>query len=52
MQGSDQRVEASEVFEPTQFSDKEKDESFRVYSEIDILFILRAIKQANSLITL
>lgn len=52
MQGSDQRIEAPEVLEPTQFSDKEKDESFRVYSEIDILFILRAIMQANSLITL
>ena len=43
MQGSDQRIE---------ISDKEKNESFRVYSKIDILFILRAIMSANSLITL
>lgn len=52
MQRSDQRTEMPEVLEFNQFSDKEKNESFRVYSKIDILFILRAIMQANSLITL
>lgn len=52
MQESDQRIEALEILEPSQLSQEEKDENFRVYSEIDILFILRGIMQANSLITL
>jgi c-di-GMP-binding flagellar brake protein YcgR len=52
MQGSDQSIEASNVLEPTQFSQEEKNESFRIHSEIDILFFLREIIQANSLIAL
>jgi len=52
MQGSDQKIEAPEVLEPTQLSEEEKDENFRVHSAVDILFILRGIMQANSLITL
>lgn len=52
MQGSDQSIGASDVLEPTQFSQEEKNENFRIHSEIDILFILRGIMQANSLITL
>lgn len=52
MQGSDQEIETSAVLEPTQLSGKENDEDFRVYSAVDILFILRGVMQANSLITL
>ena len=49
MHGSDQSIE---VLQPTQFSQEEIDENFRIHSEIDIVFILRGIMQTNSLITL
>lgn len=49
MHESDQTIE---VLQPTQFSQEEIDENFRIHSEIDILFILRGIMQSNSLITL
>lgn len=49
MHGSDQSIE---VLQPTQFSQEEINENFRIHSEIDILFILRGIMQTNSLITL
>lgn len=49
MPGSDK---SAEVLQPTQFSQEEIDENFRVHSEIDIVFILRGIMQTNSLITL
>lgn len=48
MQESNQAIGALEILEPTQLS---KEENFRVHSKIDILFILRGIMQANSLIT-
>ena len=51
MQISNQRSETSSVLEPTQFAQEENSENFRIHSEIDILFILREIMQANSLIT-
>lgn len=49
MHESDQTIE---VLQPTQFSQEEIDENFRIHSEIDIVFILRGIMQTNSLITL
>ncbi len=52
MQGSDQQIEAPKLTEPTQFSEEGKNENFRVHSAVDILFILRGLMQANSLITL
>lgn len=52
MQASNQKSEASSVLEPTQFTQKDNNENFRIHSEIDILFILREIMQANSLITI
>ena len=51
MQISNQRSETSSVLEPTQFTQEDNSENFRIHSEIDILFILREIMQANSLIT-
>ena len=49
MHESDQTIE---VLQPTQSSQEEIDENFRIHSEIDIVFILRGIMQTNSLITL
>lgn len=49
---SDQITEATNVLIPTQFSQEESRENFRIHSEIDIFFILRGIMQTNSLITL
>ncbi|WP_295628316.1 flagellar brake protein [uncultured Nitrosomonas sp.] len=45
-------TETYEVLEPTMLTPEEKSEKFRINSEIDILFILRGIMQADSLITL
>lgn len=52
MQESDSTDKTIEILEPTQFSQEEREENFRIYSEIDIQFILRGIMQSNSLITL
>lgn len=52
MQESDQQIEVPKLPEPTQFSEKGKNENFRVYSEVDILFILRRLVQKKSLIAL
>ncbi|HNH52866.1 MAG TPA: flagellar brake protein [Nitrosomonas sp.] len=52
LRASDQMTEATNVLVPTQFSQEESRENFRIHSEIDILFILRGIMQTNSLITL
>ncbi|PSJ18387.1 flagellar brake protein [Nitrosomonas supralitoralis] len=52
MLASDKNTETYEVLEPTKLSPEEKSEKFRINSEIDILFILRGIMQADSLITL
>ena len=52
LRASDQMTEATNVLVPTQFSQEESRENFRIHSEIDIFFILRGIMQTNSLITL
>ncbi|MBS0298501.1 MAG: flagellar brake protein [Proteobacteria bacterium] len=52
LQTPNQIAEAMSVLTPTQFSQEETSENFRIHSEIDILFILRGIMQTNSLITL
>lgn len=52
LRASDQMTEATNVLVPTQFSQEESRENFRIHSAVDILFILRGIMQANSLITL
>ncbi|MGV8711170.1 MAG: flagellar brake protein [Nitrosomonas sp.] len=52
MQDTDPKNMTIERLEPTQFSQEGTEEDFRIHSEIDILFILRGIMQANSLITL
>lgn len=52
MQKTDSSSNTIEILEPTQFSQEDAEENFRIYSEMDILFILRGIMQANSLITL
>ncbi len=52
LQSSDPITEATSVLAPTRFSQKETGENFRIHSAVDILFILRGIMQANSLITL
>lgn len=52
LQTPDQITEAINILTPTQFSQEESGENFRIHSEIDILFILRGIMQTNSLITL
>ena len=52
MQEPDPTSKTLEVLEPTELSKEDAEENFRIYSEIDILFILRGIIQANSLITL
>ena len=52
MQDTDPKNMTIERLEPTQFSQADTEEDFRIHSEIDILFILRGIMQANSLITL
>ncbi len=52
MQESNSTDKTIEILEPTQFSKEEREENFRIYSEIDIQFILRGIMQSNSLITL
>ena len=49
MQESNQNAEVPKTLEPTTLI---KDENFRVYSEIDILFLLRKITQTNSLVIL
>ena len=52
MLAPNQETETYEVLEPTILFPDEKNEKFRIRSEIDILFILRGIMQADSLITL
>lgn len=52
MQDTDSTTKNIDILEPTEFSKEELEENFRMYSEMDILFILRGIMQANSLITL
>ncbi|MBL8497617.1 flagellar brake protein [Nitrosomonas sp. JL21] len=52
MQEPDPNSNILEVLEPTEFSKDDAEENFRLYSEVDILFILRGIMQAHSLITL
>jgi flagellar brake protein len=43
---------SSEVTKPIELSQKEIDDNFRIYSEIDIIYILRGIMQQKSLITI
>ena len=52
MQVYDEQIEAPKLLEPTKFSEKERYENFRIFSTVDILFILRRLQQENSLITL
>ncbi|TXI16553.1 MAG: flagellar brake protein [Nitrosomonas sp.] len=49
MQETDQNIAEFGMLEPARLAD---DENFRVYSDIDILFILRKIMQSKSLATL
>ncbi len=49
MQKSNQNTEVAKTLESVTLL---KDENFRVYSEIDILFLMRKIMQTNSLVTL
>ena len=52
MQVYDEQIEAPKLLEPTKVSEKERYENYRIYSTVDILFILRRLQQENSLITL
>lgn len=52
MQELDQEINVTNKLEPTLFSETEAGENFRIHSPVDILFILRGIMQANSLVTL
>ena len=52
MEEFNQELNVTSKLEPTHFSHAGADENFRIHSEVDILFILRGIMQANSLVTL
>lgn len=52
MQESEQDIEVTSKLEPTHFSDAKAEENFRIHSPLDILYILRGIMQANTLVTL
>ena len=45
-------LKSNQTIAPTQFSQKENVENFRIHAEIEIHFILRAIMQSNTLLTL
>jgi c-di-GMP-binding flagellar brake protein YcgR len=52
MQESDQEIAITSKLKPTQFPSPDTEENFRVHSQTDIIFILRGVIQANSLVTL
>lgn len=52
MQESDQEIAITSKLKPTQFSSPDTEESFRVHSKSDIVFILRGVMQSNALVTL
>lgn len=52
MQEREQEIIITNKLKPTQFPAAEVEESFRIHSPTDIIFILRKIMQGNSLITL
>ena len=52
MQVYDEQIEAPKLLEPTKVSEKERYENNRIYTKVDILFILRRLQQGNSIITL
>ena len=52
MQVYDEQIEAPKLLEPTKVSEKERYENYRIYSTVDIHFILHRINQETSLITI
>lgn len=52
MQELQHEINVTNKLEPTRFTTTETEENFRIHSSLDILFILRGIMQANSLVTL
>tara|TARA_R110002073_G_scaffold320204_2_gene495528 strand:+ start:366 stop:1148 length:783 start_codon:yes stop_codon:yes gene_type:complete len=52
MSKSNQEVVVAEATSPIELSQKEKDENFRIRTEIEVIFILRGIMKKNTLITL